>query len=336
MRRWRRYNDRLRSERVVRLVGLSGLGKTRLALEVFRPPERSAEDFDQQSLSDQVAYVDAEIAGSDVFRAIQSWRQNSVRGVVVVDNCDKALHNKLEAQIKHQDSHLGLLTIGPDPEPDTSSGDLSPLVQLHPVDDKVIEEILKHDYSALPKGDLEFIIKELARGFPQMAVLIAEARLQKRDGRNSHDILLRKLLGAPPDAQSPAFEVISHCALFEHLGIVDATSSEYKWVAKFAGINPDHFFEHVSRFQERGILSKHGHFVQVRPKPLAMQLAADWWSRCSPERALRLLEGDIPERLAAALCERVRILDYVPAVCEFVERLCGEQRPFGQREALDS
>ena len=41
-------------QKVARIVGLSGLGKTRLALEAFRPPENPTKNFEQQSRSDQV------------------------------------------------------------------------------------------------------------------------------------------------------------------------------------------------------------------------------------------------------------------------------------------
>lgn len=324
-------------KRTARIVGLSGLGKSRLALEVFRPPTDPTEDIGQQFLHEQVVYIDAEEVGSNIFRAIHAWRQEGVRGILVVDSCDKELHNKLQKHVEHEDSELGLLTIGPHPEAGALSTEAFPYVELGPIDDKVVAEMLKQHHATLPEADLNFIVKTLACGFPQMAVLIADARLQNRDIRAVvEDHLLRKLLGTPPDSESPAFRVISHCALFEHLGVSEPVANEYKWVAAFAELSPDRFYEHMMTFKNRGILSKHGNFVQVRPAPLAMRLAADWWSRCSPEKASRLIEGDIPERLAEALCERIRVLDYVPEVRQFVENLCGEQGPFGQAKVLNS
>jgi hypothetical protein len=321
-----------------RLVGLSGLGKSRLALEMFRPPAAANGDPEQQALSDRVAYINADEAGQEqLLRAVHAWRREGVHGILVVDNCDKELHNKVESHVKHEDSKLSLLTIGPEPESSASSSENFPYIQLGPADNSVIAAMLKQHHGALRDADIDFIVKEVARGFPQMAVLVADARLEKRDVHSAvEDSLLRRLLGTPADDESAAFQVIRHCALFEHLGIAEGVSEEYKWVARFAEINPDRFYEQVEKFKDRGILSKHGNFVQVRPAPLAMRLAADWWRQCSPEKATRLIEGDIPERLAEALCERIRVLDYVPAVRQFVEDLCGEQRPFGQAKVLNS
>lgn len=324
-------------KKVARLVGLSGLGKSRLALEVFRPPADGSANLEQQLISDRIAYINAEEAGSELLGVVQAWRGRGVHGNLVVDNCDKALHNKLELHVTHEDSNLSLLTIGPEPEADATPTEDFPYIQLRPVDDKVIVAMLKQHYSALAEADINFIVKEIAHGFPQMAVLIADARLEKREiSKTIGDDLLRRMLGAQSDAAPAAFQVIRHCALFEQLGMTHALADEYKWIANFANIDPDRFYEHVEQFKDRGILTKHGNFIQVRPVPLAMRLAADWWRQCSPEKAARLIEGDIPDRLAAALCERMRLLDYVPAVREFVEGLCGEQRPFGQAKVLNS
>lgn len=325
------------SKKVSRLVGLSGLGKTRLALEVFRPPDDPASNFEQQALSDDAAYINADEGNADLLRVVHQWRTEGVRGILVVDNCDMELHKQLRRHVEHEDSNLSLLTIGPDPEVGAASTEEFPYIQIGPADDGVIAAMLKQHYSALPDADINFIVKEIARGFPQMAVLVATARLERQEiCETVDDSLLRRMLGAPPDAESPAFQVIRHCALFEQLGIKDAGADEYKWVSAFSKIDPDCFYEYVEQFKARGIITPHGNFVQVRPGPLAMRLAADWWRQCSPDKATRLIEGDIPDRLAEALCERIRVLDNVPAVREFVESLCGEARPFGQAKVLNS
>ncbi len=325
------------SKKAARLVGLSGLGKTRLALEVFRPPNDPASNFEQQALSDEVAYINAEEGSVDLLRVVHEWRTEGVRGILVVDNCNMELHQQLRRHVEHEDSNLSLLTIGPDPEVAAASTEEFPYIQIGPADDGVIAAMLKQHYSALAEADINFIVKEIARGFPQMAVLVAKARLERQEiCETVDDSLLRRMLGAPPDAESPAFQVIRHCALFEQLGIKNAGADEYKWVSAFSKIDPDRFYEYVEQFKARGIITPHGNFVQVRPGPLAMRLAADWWRQCSPDKATRLIEGDIPDRLAEALCERIRVLDNIPAVRGFVESLCGEKRPFGQAKVLNS
>jgi len=317
---------------VARLAGLSGLGKTRLALEVFRP---SVNDRFTPRLSDRVLYLDAQELGTDLFAAVNEWRREGRHGILVVDNCPKDRHSSLTKHIQHLESQLSLLTIGPEPEPDAISTDSFPYIQLHPVDEKIIRDMLSQDYSGLAEADLNFIVRELAHGFPQMAALIAEARLENRDIKNIvPSDLLRKLLGVEPGSEE--FLVISTCALFTHLGFLDKVAGEYKWIAKFCGLAEDKYYEHVKRFLNRGVLAKFGNFVQVRPEPLAMRLAADWWTNCSPDKASKLLEGDIPEALAKTLCDRVRVLDYVPEVKKFVADLCGDQRPFGQAKVLNS
>ena len=57
-------NHFIGAKKVARIVGLSGLGKTRLALEVFRPPENPQDNIESQTITDQVVYINA-ADGSD-------------------------------------------------------------------------------------------------------------------------------------------------------------------------------------------------------------------------------------------------------------------------------
>ena len=90
------------------------------------------------------------------------WRHESRHGILVVDNCPKDLHNRLTNHIQHPESRLSLFTIGPEPEPDAMSTDSFPYIQLHPVDEKIIRNMLSQDYSGLAGADLNFIVRESA------------------------------------------------------------------------------------------------------------------------------------------------------------------------------
>jgi hypothetical protein len=79
--------------RIARIVGLSGLGKTRLALETFRPPEDPSANAVQQSLSSKVVYIDAAMSTAPLPSMIADLRNQKVGGILVVDNCPLELHN---------------------------------------------------------------------------------------------------------------------------------------------------------------------------------------------------------------------------------------------------
>ncbi len=328
----RQLREHLSSPRsVARIVGLSGLGKTRLALETFRPQETKS--FDESVLVQKVVYMDAS-HDSQIADSIYNWTVQKIDGIVVVDNCDLALHKTLQGHVEHEDSRLSLLTLDYDTHPLPNIH----LITLDRAPDSVIKKMLAQHFSGLPDTDLARIT-EFAQGFPQMAVLLAEARLQKEPdlSKLTDDDLLQKLLWGRRQESEKALQVITACSLFEHLGLTDDREDQYKLVAKeICDLDPSAFYAHVKDFVSHGIVDERGRYISVVPVPLAVRLAADWWRRCSPERAHKLISMEMPDVMAEALCQRMAKLDFLPEAQNFVRDLCGDQRPFGQAEVLRS
>jgi hypothetical protein len=82
--------ETLKTEKVIRISGHSGLGKTRLVFETFRPlPTVSRFIHD-------VIYYDVGLSNNsaEISNFIVSHR-NEQRGTIVIDNCDSETHEKL-------------------------------------------------------------------------------------------------------------------------------------------------------------------------------------------------------------------------------------------------
>jgi hypothetical protein len=323
------------SGRIARIVGLSGLGKTRLALEAFRPPKNPATDVAQQTLSSKVVYIDAAFSPANLPSLIADWRNQKVHGILVVDNCPLELHDLMCREVEHSDNQLGLLTLDFNPERPQGS---HPYVELKPTSGQVIKEILKQAYPGLPDPDIDRIA-EFAQGFPLMAVLLADARLNNEDniGSLNNDVLVDKLLWGRGQKDPEAQRVITACALFEQLGFEGERAEQRSFVAeRICEVSPERFYEHSRTFVERGVLDVRGRFVRVIPRPLAVRLAADWWRRCSPERARSLFIEELPPGMVEALCDQLAKLHFLEEAQKLVHDLCGDQGPFGRAEVLNS
>lgn len=321
--------------RVARICGLPGLGKTRLALEAFRPPKDPAEDLFGQMQSSHVVYLDAAGTGQRLPVTVAGWRRKGLTGTLVVDNCPLDLHQHLCKEIQHRDSLMSLLTL--DYEPGHAGPD-SYVIQMEPAPDEVIRGMLEQAFPELPRADMDRIVS-FAQGFPLMAVLLARARLSGADtiGLLDDDVLMKKLIWGREQEDQVSLKVITACALFERIGFEGEHDKERKFVAQeICGIDPGDFYQRAMSFVHRGILSVRGHFAQVIPRPLAVRLAADWWTRCAPETAASLLAKPMPGMLAAALCDQMAKLHFLPKAREVVSELCGESAPFGQAEVLNS
>lgn len=322
--------QQLRSElsearKVARIIGLSGLGKTRLALEVFR----SGQEFDQ--LTERVVYIDAAHGVGNIAGRISDWVRCGFEGVIVVDNCALALHKSLKVEISRADSQLSLLTLDYNPDQDSDT----PTLVLKPLDDQYIKQMLEPVYKdTIPDLDR---IASFAQGFPQMAVLLANARLNEAPemGSLTDDDLLHRMLWGSDSQDDQALKSIQGCALFEHFGLKDRAVVEYQFIAnQISMVDVDEFYGHIMEFQRRGIIDMRGDYGQVIPKPLAIRLAADWWLHVRPEKAKDIIKTPMPGRLDDGFCQRVEKLDFLPKFKDLVKELCGEQAPFGQAEVI--
>ena len=321
-------------KKVAHIVGLSGLGKTRLALEVFRTPENPQENIESQMITDQVVYIDAADESTGLPGIIKQWRDYKLGGILVVDNCKLELHQRLRREIEHPDSRLSLLTL----DYDTKSNDDDCFVKLDRASEYVIKGIIKQSYSELKDADINRIV-EFAEGFPRIAVMLAKARLNEVEdmGNLNDDTLMEKLLWGRGSQNDDARKVISACSLFTHLGFSDDMIHQSNFVAeKICNISKDEFYEHAVKFIDHGILDKRNRFVRVVPIPLAVRLAADWWKRCHPEKAKELMTGDMPDGMSEALCDQISKLHHVHEARQLTRYLCGDAGPFGQAEVLNS
>lgn len=322
----------------IRIVGSSGLGKTRLVFEAFRPPPNDDPALfpEQARISSAFCYMSAD---ESIEQAVVGWRRLNRSGVIVVDDCPFALHERLKDAVTHVDSRLSLITIGNDRDLSAYAGTDTQLLSIEPTKDEVISELLEAGFREISVEDRKFISAELAQGYPLMAILVAQARKANAplSARLAPEVL-SKLLGRPVENGSVAEKVIGVCSLFEYIGVTGNVSYEREFVrnAFCPEVSAGDFYSNIIEFEKSGAVSRYGRLIQVRPRPLAIRLAADWWERCSPEIAAQIIETKFPEGLATAFCERLRMLDFVPALVETTTHLCGQHGPFGQAKVLNS
>ena len=99
--------------RVIRVVGPSGIGKSRLILEALAPPEQ--DEHLGYSLADLVLYADeSEVGNLAINGVVQTLAENRQRAVVVVERCSPETHRILVGMVQRQEGLLSLITIDDD------------------------------------------------------------------------------------------------------------------------------------------------------------------------------------------------------------------------------
>ncbi|WP_375738407.1 hypothetical protein [Pseudomonas boanensis] len=305
----------------LRIMGLSGLGKTRTAFQIFE---------ERESLRSHLVYVDANHA-PQIDALVADWVGLGLRAILVVDNCDYRLHESLSKEVRRTGSQISLLTLDYDLDSVSTN---SICFRLEPMSDAELVHLLTPIYKDRLQ-DLERIVS-FAQGFPQMAVLLAEARLTEdpRIGILTEDDLAQKLLWRRGESENPEkIKILQACSLFDTFGIEGEVEAHLDFIAGIVGVNIDSVFSCIQDYTDRGIIDRRGRYGQLVPKPLAIRLAGQWWSKTREAKQRELLDS-MPMDMIEGFCFQIEKLDYHSDVKKLTEQLCGPKGPFGQAEVI--
>ena len=292
--------DRLRMaamkpQSVLRLVGLAGIGKSRLALEALGPLD------DDPSLNGMVLYVNESEADTNaILNVVQTLADNRSRAVVVVNRCSPQTHRSLVDRVSRRSSRLSLLTL--DDEIPTGTLDET-TIKVEEAPPAIIEAIIDRKLTNLPSEDRRRLVL-LSKGFPRIASDVAQAWKSSRPIAHvaAEDMVDSFIFGRQPLER----ELIRKSAmLVAAFGIVtvEPNDGQLEEVAAFGhGLTTADLRVGISRLAERDIVRRRGRLRVLQPRPIAMQLAERQWKEWSASQHDCILTGcaSPPLRITAA------------------------------------
>ena len=306
------YEILSRPRQTARLIGSSGLGKTRLALEAFRPenfretaaPRAALSGTDENPAADRARKADLSplIIYSPAACLEESHLRDlkSARAVVIADDCppeEAAAFHKIALQ---RDSRLSLLTIEHEEaalETELSQSDRIFTIKLKP-DAEIAKKILSQSQDITNKH-FSLGILRITEGFPLMAKFLRDAGPRALLENNIFKIRNKMLFGLQePDKE--ALKALKACALFDNICMEEQkgaplygpkrTVEEAQYIAeKICKTDYDEFYKHIQFFKRKQIIQQIGGFIQVRPKPLAVWLAGEFFEETPPESVIQQL-----------------------------------------------
>ncbi|CUJ18878.1 hypothetical protein [Achromobacter aegrifaciens] len=265
--------DRLRSilkkpKGVVRLVGLSGVGKTRLVQALF-------DDRIGKSPLDKRLAVYADMGENpdpvpaELLSRIQT---NDQRCVLIVDNCGTDLHRKLVARLS-ADTQVSLVTVEydiGDDEPENTD-----VFKLEPASKEVIENVLKRRYPKLSAPEFR-IIAEFSEGNFRVALALANTSTSGQSLANLKDAELFNRLFRQKNEHNPgllrAAEVCSLVYSFD-VEARDSDQAELPLLAMLVGQSVSEFHGHVTELKRRQLVQARARWRALLPHALALRLA---------------------------------------------------------------
>ena len=302
-----RLQDRLRQlaatpQSVLRLVGLSGIGKSRLALKALGPG-------DDRAVSDIVMFADeSEAETSVILQTVETLATNGTRAVVVVNHCSSKTHRYLESHVRRQGSRLSLATLD-DENPTTTPDDNT--VEIEPASTDVVEAMVKRLLPGLLPMDHERLAHFVA-GFPRIAIKGAEAWRSSRPLAHVEDDEMVEALILGRQRWGPEHAVIMKSAMLVAVfGAVAVTpdGGELKEVASFRhDLAPEDLRIGISKLVERGVVQRKGRLRVLQPRPIAMWLAERQWQEWSPCQWERLLASQGSQHFGRLRATAARVL----------------------------
>lgn len=331
---------------VIRFLGLSGLGKTRILLETFRPKEN---DNDSLIATNRILYVNCndhlnQINFTEIISKINDEKQDTI---LIVDNCDLSTHKLIARNLKG----LSLISIDSNPEENSNSeGTIYIVIGKNELSD-IVTQIVDSNFQNIGEGNVERI-KDFSQGIPLMAVLLGESVKNGEQfvGKLDDKDLLDKLLGAKGKEEKHR-TILKSCSIFNYFGFYDELSSQTEFIAKSTNITSlngndnvkvNDFHETCNYYLKREIFEKRGRYIGMRPFPLALSLAQEWLDPLTPQRLIAVINEIAglkePDRtsLSRALAEQMKYLGYNDKAVQIVEKIVGPNSPFDDAEVLNT
>lgn len=341
----------LKREKVVRVIGHSGLGKTRMILETFRENVSEPEIKAQQS---QLVYYDMGMGNLESITGYILSHRNHQSGILVIDNCDENSHNTVSGLVRSS-GNFKLITI--DFSSDTNERSVIKIDRKNQRD--IVQKIVDEKFGdTLTKTDKEFLSNQ-SEGYPQMAILFSDSvSAEGFDKLNSQlpDDFLKKLIFGRNSESEFEYEVIKACSVLSSFGFVDDNlvsvlkpeereflnkQTDYvrnKICGSIGGkeVAAKDFYKVCLKYKKTNIIEQRGTRIMVKPTPLAINLAAQWWKETPHDYIKGILSELTNDELGKRLVERLAELDQLDKAKEIVNQLWGPNSPFGTAEVLNS
>lgn len=329
--------DNLTQNNIIRFIGLSGLGKTKIMLSALTQDESHWVirycDCGKEEVANIKSSIDQMCLKNDCF-------------YIVLDNCSQDLAKDINYILKKRGIRMPVLSIFNDRTEKTDNA-----FETIYIDTDDTESIVKNIISTQITADPHIINKliQYASNNPQMAVLILNAfNTNPNDNLSilSNSDFLDKLLFASSESEERI--VLQSFSLFDFIGVEDENKDQLKFIATNENITTlrgseiykiNIFSETYKRYLTRQIFEKNGTYAGIRPKPLAWYLLAEWLSKIDKDRMLNVIndiqkfEGN-SDLLLESMCRQLQFMNTSPVAVDMLNEICGVHGPFANADVV--
>lgn len=252
-------------KQVIRIAGLSGVGKTRFVFSLFD------ERIDINAINhDYLLYCDiSNNPDPDPIKMVDYLIKNRIRAIIVVDNCEKDMHLTLAKKSQLPESLISLITV----EYDAKVDDIieSSNYYLTASSDEVIRRYLKENFNSIHDANINTITNCSGGNFRLAKYLATSIENNNTIGILNNSELFDRLFMKKNKLDNNLLTTAEICSILFSFNITD----ELECLSEITDIEYCEIYKNVSILKDMQIIQSRGDMRAVLPHALANKLASD-------------------------------------------------------------
>ena len=255
------------------------------------------------------------------------------RAVVVVDQCAPETHRILAGMVSRRSSRLSLVTIDDEVPP----GTLDKTTYKAPEAPSSVTEAIVEQVLPGQSYEDRHRLERFSKGFPKIAVLVAQAWTESRPIAHAmdDDLVDAFILGRKPQERDLLLESALLLATFALVRVEHADGDQLGEIAvRGRGLDAADLRVAVQRLIDRGAAQRRGRAVTLQPRPIAMKLAERQWRKWSRKEWDAVLAGDGSPDLRVLAARRLTWINTTEVAPEVVQHVCRIGGPFDGFEGI--
>lgn len=316
------------SRQAVRLIGLSGLGKTRLVQALFET------DVGQDPLDPAITvYTDYSEETTPTAREMAHRLVDAdKRAILVVDNCNPQTHADLAAICAADEGRVSLLTIEYDVRDDEP--ERTDVFRLDHASPALVEQWLEREFGQVSQVDRHRIAEFSGGNFRVARALAGTLRRGETLGQLRDRQLFERIFSQRNDPNQALLLAAEDLALLYSFDGEDTSGEgELDRIGTIRGVAAGELYGHVGEMKRRGLVQSRGKWRAILPQAIANPLAAHALERISPADFDRFCR-QLPVRMLKSASRRLGYLHDVPGAGTAVARWLRPNGPLGDLLAL--
>lgn len=307
----------------VRLIGMSGLGKTRLVMALCEAG--IGDDPLDPALSIYTDYSSHIVPSAE--EMARHLTDTSTRAILIIDNCSPKTHAKLVEICDVAGSEVSLLTVEYDVRGDEP--ERTEVFRLTPSAEDLLCRWIAQNFPELSRVDCDRIAEFSAGNFRIARALAGTVRRgEPLASLRDNDLFERIFWQRGTNDRSLLRDARILALLYSFNGEDDSADGELTALACLADRTMQELFDSITELQEREILQSRGRWRAVLPQAIANRLASDLLKRVAKSKFddfCKLLEP----RMLKSLSRRLGCLHDSEATKKLVGRWLQPDGPLG-------